>query len=191
MRSMSLERKQYLIHQSRQSKSVLGTPSQTSHQASSQGFNGASSVTLISPQYTGGIMKRLSLWGASTSSPSTSTSPAQATTGSPGKETSTEALPIVPQITGSLWGNWWSSSPRETEKPKEGDRSTPKSAEWFVDGIRNGKATDSRLVKHLISLRVHLSTAKVAWVEKFLEREKGMNALADLLGLLVEKSGRR
>jgi len=100
-----------------------------------------------------------------------------------------EALPIVPQITGSLWGNWWSSTPKELDKPKEA--ATPKTAAWYVDGIRNGKPTDSRLVKHLISLRVHLSTAKLAWIEKFLEVEKGMDALGALLAGLVGKGGKR
>lgn len=100
-----------------------------------------------------------------------------------------EALPIVPQITGSLWGNWWSSTPKDPDKSKEA--ATPKTAAWYVDGIRNGKPTDSRLVKHLISLRVHLSTAKLAWIEKFLEVEKGMGALGVLLAGLVGKGGKR
>lgn len=146
-------------------------------------------VAPLSPQFTGGLMKRFSIWGAAAS---TSTPTVTPSTPIPdNKETPTEALPIIPQITGSLWGNWWTSSPREADKPKDGDRNKLKSTEWFVDGIRNGKTTDTRLAKHLISLRVHLSTAKVAWVEKFLEKERGMDALSDLLESLVMKNGKK
>jgi diaphanous 1 len=191
MRSMPLERKKYLLLQSKQSRSVMGTPSssQSSHQASSPGVASIDGVrSPISPQVTGsGLLKRFSLWGSASASPIVST-PIQEPENT---EAAQEFLPIVPQITGSLWGNWWSGSPREAEKPKETDRSKPNSTEWYVDGIRNGKVTDTRLAKHLISLRVHLSTAKVAWVERFLGQEKGMDALAALLQSLVGKGGKR
>ncbi|PVF96346.1 FH2-domain-containing protein [Serendipita vermifera] len=182
MRKLPLERKQYLIHQSKQTRHVVqALPSADGSSSPKQ------IASPISPQITGGLMKRFSLWGSAAPSPSTSTPPPVQESAEPGPE----ALPIVPQITGSLWGNWWSSGSREGEKPKEVDRSQPQSAEWFVDGIRNGKATDSRLAKHLISLRVHLSTAKVTWVERFLEQEKGMDALSDLLQSLVGRGGKR
>lgn len=191
MRSMPLERKQYLLLQSKQSRSVMGTPSssQSSDRISSPGVASIDGVrSPISPQVTGsGLLKRFSIWGSTSASPVVP-NPIQEPES---KEAGHELLPIVPQITGSLWGNWWSGSPRETEKPKETDRSKPNSTEWYVDGIRNGKVTDTRLAKHLISLRVHLSTAKVAWVERFLGQEKGMDALATLLQSLVGRGGKR
>jgi diaphanous 1 len=146
-------------------------------------------ATPLSPQSTGGLMKRFSLWGTATSPSMLPVTPATPTVES--KETPTEAFPIFPQLTGSLWGNWWASSPREPDKPKDEDRNKSKSSEWFVNGIRNGKTTDTRLAKHLISLRVHLSTAKVTWVERFLEGDRGMDALSDLLESLVRRSGPR
>jgi diaphanous 1 len=165
----------------------MGTPSSSSKPSSEGSGHGAtgSTATPLSPQFTGGLMKRFSIWGAATS-PAT---PAAPTIES--KETPIEALPILPQLTGSLFGNWWASSPREPDKPKDGDRNKPKSSEWFVNGIRNGNTTDTRLAKHLISLRVHLSTAKVAWVERFLDKDRGMDALSDLLESLVRRSGPR
>lgn len=190
---MPLERKQYLIHQSRQTRSVLGkTPSsQSPRQNPVQVAPGSPKIGLttpISPQNTGGMFKRFSLWGPT--SPSVTSSPATPTQPEPPRESTAEALPLIPQITGSLWGNWWASSPRESDKANEaGDKTS--SAEWYVNGIKNGKSTDNRLVKHLISLRVHLSTAKVTWVEKFLNEEKGMDALANLLVSLIGKIGKR
>ncbi|KIM29475.1 hypothetical protein M408DRAFT_8151 [Serendipita vermifera MAFF 305830] len=186
MRSMPLERKQYLLMQSKQSRSTIGTSSQSQRQGSNQGSDSTQSViTPISPQVTG-MLRRFSLWGAPSGSPTVS-SPAPEPES---REPVQESLPIVPQITGSLWGNWWLGSPRETETPREGDRTKPNSTEWYVDGIRNGKTTDTRLAKHLISLRVHLSTAKVAWIERFLGEEKGMDALAALLQSLIDKGGK-
>jgi diaphanous 1 len=64
-------------------------------------------------------------------------------------------------------------------------------ARWYVDGIRAGRSTDIKLVKHLISLRVHLSTAKLVWIEEFVDAEKGLDALRILLADLVGKGGKR
>jgi len=52
------------------------------------------------------------------------------------------------------------------------------------------KPSDSRLTKHLISLRVHLSTSSIAWIEQFVGQEKGMDALVTLLSSLVGKGGK-
>lgn len=60
-----------------------------------------------------------------------------------------------------------------------------------MQGLRSRKSTDVKLVKHLISLRVHLSTAKLSWVEQFLDEQKGMAALGTLLAELVGKGGKR
>lgn len=47
------------------------------------------------------------------------------------------------------------------------------------------------LVKHLISLRVHLSTAIVAWISDFVDEEKGVEVIGTLLASLVSKGGKR
>jgi diaphanous 1 len=53
------------------------------------------------------------------------------------------------------------------------------------------KTTDVKLVKHLISLRVHLSTANLIWIEQFVVDQRGLDTLGGLLGGLVGKGGKR
>jgi diaphanous 1 len=98
--------------------------------------------------------------------------------------------PLQPQGTGGLWSSWWTSS-GGAGGDKGLDKDTSKSAKWYVQGIRGAKMADSKLVKHLISLRVHLSTAKLVWIEEFLVEAKGMDALATLLASLVGKGDKR
>jgi diaphanous 1 len=215
MYQLAPERKKYLLRQNRQFRSTstnIHAPKGPNNQGYAASYGPASAATLLPkliPTLTGdqaspgggGIMKRFSIagiWGGAIPSPSQAPAstlipeapysiPPEISTSSPAPAVP-EALPIVPQITGSLWGNWWSSTPKELDQSKEA--ATSKTAAWYVDGIRNGKPTDSRLVKHLISLRVHLSTAKLAWIKKFLEVEKGMDALGTLLAGLVGKGGK-
>lgn len=216
MYQLAPERKKYLLRQNRQFQSTSTSTQASSKAQVNQGYAAsygpATAATLLPklvPTLTGdqaspggaGIMKRFSITGIWSGAPSSSSrapvpTPIPESPHLPPPETPTsptsavpEALPIAPQITGSLWGNWWSSAPKEPDKSKEAAK--PKTAAWYVDGIRNGKPTDSRLAKHLISLRVHLSTAKLAWIEKFLGVEKGMDALGALLAGLVGKGGKR
>jgi diaphanous 1 len=98
--------------------------------------------------------------------------------------------PLQPQGTGALWSGWWSLSGGAVDD-KDLNKDTSQTARWYVDGIRGGKVTDTKLVKHLISLRVHLSTAKLIWIEEFSVEEHGMDALATLLAGLVGKGGKR
>lgn len=72
-----------------------------------------------------------------------------------------------------------------------GAKETEKTPRWYVDGLRSGRATDMKLVKHLISLRVHLSTASLVWIEEFVGEERGMEAIGKLLAGLVSKGGKR
>lgn len=95
-----------------------------------------------------------------------------------------EAQPLQPQTTGSLWGSWWTSS--STTAPGEGS----KAAKSYVERLKSPKAMDKKVASHLISLRVHLSTAKVAWIEEFVIMEKGLVALGGLLTTLVGKGGK-
>jgi hypothetical protein len=104
-----------------------------------------------------------------------------------------ETNAIQPQTTGgSSWSSWWASSGGDkgaTSNDKAQSRDMTKTARWYVEMLRT--ATDTKLVKHLISLRVHLSTAKLVWIEEFVDLEKGLNVLSDLLASLVGKGGKR
>ena len=99
-----------------------------------------------------------------------------------------EIQPLQPQSTGG-WSSWWISS--GGEKTNTGSKEMATTPKWYVDGIRSGNATSTKLVKHLISLRVHLSTAKLIWIEDFVGQEKGLNALGELLANLVGKGGKK
>jgi diaphanous 1 len=63
-----------------------------------------------------------------------------------------EIQPLQPQSTGG-WSSWWISSGGEKANT---NKETANTAKWYVDGIRGGNATGSKLVKHLISLRSSL-----------------------------------
>lgn len=154
------------------------------------------------PQLTGdsGIMKRFSIasWG-STSSPTsspdrTSIDLSHRRRDSAGSTKSqidgAAGSTLQPQSTGGLWSSWWTSSGGE-KGAVAGAKETEKTPKWYVDGLRSGQATDMKLVKHLISLRVHLSTASLVWIEEFVGEERGMEAIGKLLSGLVSKGGKR
>ena len=100
--------------------------------------------------------------------------------------------PLQPQTTGGLWSSWWVSSGGEksTTGQSKGVAKEAKAPKWYVDRIK-GKPLDAKLVKLLISLRVHLSTARVFWVKEFVETEAGLDALSAILASLVGKAGKR
>lgn len=141
-------------------------------------------------------MRRFSIvgWGTNSTSPSGSprssvefSSNSAANSEHKAPELTQEVSPLKPQSTGGLWSSWWASSGGEKgAQAKEND----KTASWYVDGLRSGKL-DMKLVKHLISLRVHLSTASLAWIEEFVSELKGLEALRKLLFGLVAKGGKR
>jgi hypothetical protein len=83
-----------------------------------------------------------------------------------------------------LWSSWWASSGGADKSQKQ----TPK---WYIDVLRGGRNVDMKLVKHLISLRVHISTAGLTWIEEFVQERKGIEVLGSLLAGLVAKSGKR
>lgn len=198
------QQKQYLFRQHLQSRAASMSKATSgqrlvSHAAQASTYSPASgSEFRLVSQLTGdsGIMRRFSIlgWGATTSpghSPRTSidvdASTREAPTSTP---KAAEATPVQPQSTGGLWSSWWSSSGGEkgTVTGEKKDTKTPK---WYVDGIRSGKPADIKLVKHLISLRVHLSTADLAWIEEFVNECQGMDALGAVLSGLVAKGGKR
>lgn len=206
MHQLPIDRKRYLLQQNRQYGSVSKASASKSGRSPAQAstYSPATAGAIVPrlvPQLTGdGLMKRLSVvaWGSGSSSnpklehePATPTeSTNKATLGRNRRSLdhpTEEAVLLQPQTTGGLWSSWWTSSGGD----KGGDKAQKETPKWYVDGIRNGKTTDMKLIKHLISLRVHLSTASLAWIEEFVREEKGMDALGNVLAGLVGKGGKR
>ena len=209
MRSLPLERKKYLLRQNQEFRSSqVAGPSKHGHQPSySASYSPATAAALIPrlvPQLTGdaSFLRRFSItgWGASAeveqpSSPPASTSPntTPRNTGyqrihSPQSE---EPASLQPQNTGSLWSSWWNSSGGERPPANQPKKEVSNSAKSYIASIGSCKTPDMRLVRHLISLRVHLSTAKLAFIEDFVVAEHGLQVLGSLLGTMVGKSGKR
>jgi diaphanous 1 len=203
MYSMSDDLKKYLLRQNRQFRSNQ-QPTLLTGAASCNPSSSTALLPRLVPQLTGdeGLMRRISIFGwgfggsAATSSeglPSpndapNSPGPSQVLVNNPPED----IQPLQPQTTGSSWGNWWISSGGEKNMPLEkGGLDSAKSAKWYIDTLRSGKAPDIKLVKHLITLRVHLSTANLAFIRDFVRNEKGMDMLGKLLAGLVGKGGKR
>lgn len=208
MRNLPLDRKKYLLRQNRQFGSMSKAMArQSSVPGAQQPVTTSSSgsgtiLPRLVPQLTGnGLINRLSGWGGSNSStPSTPTQESEQPINSDTSVSSNKPAtargrksvdgpdadppPLQPQTTGGMWSSWWTSSGGADKAQKQ----TPK---WYVDGLKGGRSVDMKLVKHLISLRVHLSTASLTWIEEFVQERKGMNALGLLLGGLVGRSGKR
>jgi hypothetical protein len=107
-----------------------------------------------------------------------------------GAKATEEPQPLQPQTTGGLWSSWWVSSGGEKTATQGKNAKEAKTPKWYVDRIK-GKTLDTKLVKNLISLRVHLSTARVFWVKEFVETEAGLDALSAMLASLVGRAGKR
>ena len=65
------------------------------------------------------------------------------------------------------------------------------SAKWYIDCLETSKTADIKLVKHLIALRVQLSTAQLAFIQNFVGPQKGLDALGQLLAGLVGKGRKK
>ena len=204
MYALSPDRKKYLLRQSRQFRSANQREGgQPSYAASYGPSSGGGILPRLVPQLTGdsGLLKRISImgWG----SPATPLSSDQTLhDGSvhdlPGflpnspAQPSEQLQPLTHQNTGSLWSSWWSSAGGERISASDNSRSGElRSATWYIDRLRSSKAYDIKLVKHLITLRVHLSTAKLAFIQDFVCPQKGLDALGKLLSDLVGKAGKR
>lgn len=210
---LPLDRKKYLLRQNKQfrtaNQQVNSSMAQQSAYAASYGPSSAAALLpKLIPQLTGdaGLIRRFSIvgWGSgsSTASPVVSNESnslnGEFNTPASSHEQVTKVVeempPLQPQNTGSLWANWWTSSGGDkslTAVDKSGNKEAAKSAKWYIDGLRIGKTPDMKLVKHLITLRVHLSTAKVAFIQEFVVAEKGLTSLGSLLASLVSKGGKR
>jgi diaphanous 1 len=209
MYNLPADRKRYLLKQNKEVRAATVSrasgaksehASQTPYSASYGPASAAAFIPRIVPQITGdnGLMKRFSMasWGSgSITNPSPPQTPTQSQTTLMRSDTgespsvsprvSEESKSVRSQSTGGMWSNWWTSS--------GGDSNTEKSKTplWYVDGILNARLVDMKLVKHLISLRVHLSTAQLIWIEEFVCNIKGIDALGTLLSNLVGKGGKR
>lgn len=207
MRNLPRDRKRYLLQQNRIMKASSGKESSSSPaQAATVGLARANqTLPALAPNLTGdnNAMRRFSItsWAShSTDQPSdhSSSTPQMATKAdSPikSRDNDEEIKPLQPQTTGALWSSWWTSSGGDWSmtfsKGRTGAKESTQSAAYYVEGIKSRRSTDVKLVKHLISLRVHISTAKLSWVEQFIDEHNGMNALATLLSGLVGKGGKR
>jgi diaphanous 1 len=218
MHGLPTDRKQYLLHQNREFRSAASPTrlnthgSQPAYAASYGPSSAAAFLPRLVPQLTGdaGLMRRFSItgWGTGGPAPPVVSADSNRSSGefdaggsdAKGKvkaqveKVAEEMSPIKPQSTGGLWSSWWASSGGEkgaTSGEKGTIKETAKSAKSYVDGIRVGRTTDIKLVKLLISLRVHLSTAKLVWIEEFVREEKGLDVLGTLLAGLVGKGGKR
>lgn len=208
MRSLPLERKKYLLRQNQEFRSgQVAGPSKHGHQPSQSASyspgTGAALIPRLVPQLTGdaSFLRRFSItgWGTSADveqppSPhaptSTTTTPKSTTYQQIHPPQSEEPALLQPQSTGSLWSSWWNSSGGE-KPPTSQQKEVSNSAKSYIASIKSCKAPDMRLVKHLISLRVHLSTAKLAFIENFVVEEHGPQSLGSLLATVVGKSGKR
>ncbi|KAK0190552.1 armadillo-type protein [Armillaria mellea] len=198
MLTMSPERKRTILSQHKLMKAgTTGSVRGPAHVQSYGPSSAAGIMPRIVPQLTGdGLMKRFSIWGAAPAAPPV-VSEESHTSGEFDKgrkgsidKIAEEPKPVLPQSTGGRWSSWWSLS--SGDRSGVGDsRALENSPKWYVDGLKSWKTTDIKLLKHIISLRVHLRNASMAWVEEFLSNEKGLDSLTAMLAGLVGKGGKR
>ncbi|KAF8443028.1 hypothetical protein L210DRAFT_3153707 [Boletus edulis BED1] len=201
MHSLPLEKKRQFIEQVQGGFGKTTSPSLL-HSSSSATYGPSTGSALLPqfvPQLSGdsGFFKRFSAfptWSSTTSPPSLSVSTKGRSSGEfatgPRFSASSDKVEddkhVQPQATGSMFSTWWAALGGETAI----DNEHPTSARAYVDGIRRSRNADTKLAKHLISLRVHLSTAKIPWIETFIA-EEGIIAISGLLSSLVGKGGKR
>jgi diaphanous 1 len=208
MHQLPADRKLYLMEQHKQYRVASAKPSlhvaQSSYPATYGPSSAGSRLPRLVPQLTGdsGFMRRLSItgWGGSSAASPLSASgsnrkgeklePNSQFAPVHGANATEEPQPLQPQTTGGLWSSWWVSSGGEKTATQGKNTKEAKTPKWYVDRIK-GKTLDTKLVKNLISLRVHLSTARVFWVKEFVETEAGLDALGAILASLVGRAGKR
>lgn len=208
MRQLPADRKSYLLGQHKESRVAFSRSHSHVAQSSYSVTYGPSSagnlLPRLVPQLTGdsGLMRRLSItgWGAASAAPPASASnsgrkddrpdPSWMSTQAQNAKATEEPQPLQPQTTGGLWSSWWASSGGERNAQSKGQPMEGKTPRWYVNSIK-GRVLDTKLVKHLISLRVHLSTARVFWVKEFVETEAGLDVLSAMLAGLVGRAGKR
>jgi hypothetical protein len=86
----------------------------------------------------------------------------------------------------SLWSSWWGGGAAAGSQTAAAGSSAPSAATerdspaYYPTALLSGKLGRKDLVKHLISLRVTLSSAKLTWIAAFLDA-RGLDALEALL----------
>lgn len=206
MHQLPADRKLYLLEQHRQYR--VASAKSSSHVAQPATYGPSSAGNLLPrlvPHLSGdsGFMRRLSItgWGGSSASSPLSASGSKRKDGKldpsnsqssqvHGTKATEEHQPLQPQTTGGLWSSWWVSSGGEKTATLGKNAKEAETPKWYVDRIK-GKTLDTKLVKNLISLRVHLSTARVFWVKEFVETEAGLDGLSAILASLVGRAGKR
>lgn len=178
--------KRYLLQQHNQTRPKHAAHRhEPSHSVSYGPSSGSALLPRLVPQLTGdsGFLRRLSLssWGsgAPSSSPTPSMGRSSISSNAGSFEPADDIQFLSPQSTGGFWSNLWSLSGGDNLKK---DSTSPS---WYMGFLRTLKPTDPKLAKHLISLRVHLSSVDLTWIEDFLEDEHGVEGLDRLLAGLV------
>ncbi|KAG0339661.1 hypothetical protein BG004_006718 [Podila humilis] len=98
--------------------------------------------------------------------------------------------PMSPSLTNagsSLWSSWFGNTPLpDTASIDDPAEDTP---QFYIEQLLSRTTNQKTLVKHLLSLRIALATAKLSWIKQFLDG-KGFRALENVLDrTAVKKRG--
>lgn len=207
MYALSRDHKKYFLRQNQHLMSANQSENALPSYAASYGPSSSTSLLpRLIPHLTGdsGLLKRMSIIGWSSGNSHAASQDHKNASDAindlcnspssvdirPGK-VADEVQPLQPQNTGNLWSSWWALAGGEKAATSDKRRSSDsQSARWYIDSLKTSKLPDMKLVKHLITLRVHLSTAKLPFIQSFIGAEKGLEALDRLLAGLVSKGGK-
>lgn len=172
MRNLPNDRKRFLIDQ----HVASNTPSPPVPALRPQKTGGSTS-----PEPSGALAgwKRMSLASLGWSSPSETVD--DETASIPASPRSTcSAFATAPAPTASSWTSWLLGGSSTA-------RTSDDSPTFFVAQLEASRSDAKTLTRHLISLRVRLSTSKIAWSANFLENACGLDVLERLLGSVKGK----
>lgn len=182
MRHLPLDRQQFLIRQQREAtRPASGSPAPLRHSRTGPAHEPETGV---------GALRRLSMavgWSVADHEPvkPAPASRAVSTYGALGGGTGAGlAQPaMVPSPTGDAtsWASWWTGASNATGTAQAVGEQAKDTPAFYVVQIKSTKVSVRSLVKHLIALRVRLSTAPFQWVEEFVGAAQGLDALEALL----------
>lgn len=207
MRMMDDQRKRFLIQQQQQ-KTGSAVQQVQSHKSglarTSSNRQSASNNTPPTSALAG--LTRFSLWSAGTDSsasepnsrpqsPEAPRSPGISDTASvlsfvsQDTEVHTPPAPLLQTATG--WSSWFSAGspakPSIALTDQSGTSNAKDTPSFYITQIMNGKLARPNLVKHLIALRVRLSTAALSWITDFLQND-GLAALEKILRTFTSRT---